>query len=336
MQRTRLLRLTLIVVVLLSSTPLAAQKKAKEKDKERAANLPAQIWNNPADVSQMNLIYGVGGQQDAPDPDGSYKFISEDMHGTSPKFDVEDERGRKWRVKMGQEPQSETAATRLLWAAGYFVDEDYYLPQIKVSGLPKLRRGEKFVSGGEIVHRVRLERRFPNIKKLGDWDWFNNPFTGTRELNGLRVMMALLNNWDINPDNNSVYETDDKREYLVSDVGATFGKTGNYFKRSKSRLRDYERSPFIAGQSPQYVDFVIRTRPFWATVVRIHYYKQRTGWEQVGKHIPRDDAKWLGQQLAQLSESQIRDCFQAAGYTPEEIDGYTKTVQKRIEQLTSL
>ena len=70
-----------------------------------------------------------------------------------PKFDVEDEQGIQWRVKLGEEPESETAATRFLWAAGYFVDEDYYLAEIKVMGLPKLHRGESFVSADGTVHR---------------------------------------------------------------------------------------------------------------------------------------------------------------------------------------
>jgi hypothetical protein len=329
-------RTTLVAMVLLVSLPVGAQKKAKKKEKEGTETLPAEIWQNPPDLRTQSVFYGVGGSNDAPDPNGSYKFLREDLKQTSPKFDVEDERGRIWRVKLGQEPQSETAATRLLWAAGYFVDEDYYLPQIKVSGLPRLHRGEGFVSGNEIVHRVRLERRFPNIKKLGQWDWFDNPFHDTKELNGLRVMMVLMDNWDLNPDNNSVYEVDGKREYLVSDVGATFGKTGNYFTRSKSKLRDYERSKFIDRETPEYVDFEMHTRPFFMSAVRVHYYTERTRWEKVAKHVPRSDAKWLGERLSQLSESQIRDCFQAAGYTPQEIDGYTKTVQKRIQELRSL
>ena len=45
-----------------------------------------------------------------------------------------DEQGVLWKVKLGQEPQSETAATRLLWAAGYFVDEDYYMAEFRVMG----------------------------------------------------------------------------------------------------------------------------------------------------------------------------------------------------------
>jgi hypothetical protein len=332
----RLFRCTSLILLLLLAMPSGAQRKAKEKDKERASAFPAEIWDGRANVAKLDLIYGVGGLEDAPDPNGSYKFVKEDLKQTSPKFDVEDDRGRQWRVKLGQEPQAETAATRLLWAAGYFVDEDYYLPQIKVPGLPRLHRGEEFVSGGEIVHRVRLKRRSPEIKKLGRWDWFDNPFAGTRELNGLRVMMALLNNWDLNADNNSIYENSGKREYLVSDVGATFGQTGNYFTRSKSRLRDYERSKFIVRTTPEYVDFVMHTRPFWLTAVRIHYFQGHSRWSRITKHIPRGDAKWLGQRLAQLSDAQIRDCFRAAGYTPAQIDGYARTVQKRIQELNAL
>ncbi len=226
-----------ILILLLIPSALLAQHHAKKKEKEKAPDLPAVIWHDPRDVASLDMIYGAGGKEDAPDPNGTYTFVREDLKQTSPKFDVDDEKGRRWRVKMGQEPQSETAATRLLWAAGYFVDEDYYLPQIRVSGLPKLHRGRKFVSPGGIVRRVRLELRRKDVEKIGDWDWFSDPFVGKHELNGLRVMMAFLNNWDLNPDNNSIYVVEGKREFLVSDVGATFGQTGNYFTRSKSRAR---------------------------------------------------------------------------------------------------
>ena len=56
----------------------------------------------------------------------------------------------------------------------------------------------------------------------------------------------------------------------------------------------------------------------------------------VGKHIPRADAKWLGSLLAQLSPDQIRDAFRAAGYSQEQVEGYTSAVQARIAQLAKL
>jgi hypothetical protein len=58
--------------------------------------------------------------------------------------------------------------------------------------------------------------------------------------------------------------------------------------------------------------------------------------EAVAKKIPRADAKWLGQMLGQLSPEQIHDCFRAAGYSPDEVEGYSKIVQQRIADLNAL
>ena len=337
MRRTRVIRRsTLILLILTLAAPIGAQKHAKQEEKEKAANLPALIWRDPGDVKTLNLFYGAGGKEHAPAPHGKFTFLKEDLKQTSPKFDVEDEQGVRWRVKLGQEPQAETAATRLLWAAGYFVREDYYLAEVKVTGLPKLHRGQSFVSADGTVHRARLERRGKEVKKLGGWDWFDNPFLGTKELNGLRVMMSLLNNWDLANDNNSIYEVGSERHYLVSDVGATLGKTGDSLTRSKSVFKDYANSKFIEKVTPDYVDFVMHSRPFFLTVFNVGNYHKRTQMEQVTKHIPRADAKWLGQRLAQLSEEQIRDCFSTSGYAPEEVEGYTKAVEKRIAELNAL
>jgi hypothetical protein len=253
----------LVLFLLAISIPAAAQKHEKQKHREKADDLPAVIWRDPTNISTLNLMQGAGGREHAPDPSGTYVFVKEDMNGTSPKFDVKDGQGVKWRIKLGPEVQAETASTRLLWAAGYFVDEDYYLPEIKVDGLPKLRRGQQFVSGAGIVHRVRLKRNDKNIKKIGNWDWFKNPFVGTKDLNGLRVMMSLVNNWDLKDINNSIYVVEGERRYLVSDMGATFGKTGNNLSRSKSDLKDYEESKFIDKETPGEIDFAMHSRPFF-------------------------------------------------------------------------
>ena len=54
-----------------------------------------------------------------------HRFASskEVKEGGMPKFDVEDARGVKWRVKLGPEAQSETVSSRLLWAVGYNAEE---------------------------------------------------------------------------------------------------------------------------------------------------------------------------------------------------------------------
>ena len=334
MQRTRIIPLILLMLNL--SAPVTAQKHPKQEEKEKATNLPAVIWRDPGDISTLNLFYGAGGKEHAPDPNGKYTFLKEDLKQSSPKFDVEDGQRVRWRIKLGREAKPETAATRLLWAAGYFVDEDYYLAEVKVTGLPKLHRGQRFVSSDGTVRGARLERRFKEVKKLGTWSWFDNPFTGARELNGLRIMMALLNNWDLHEINNSIYAVDGERRYLVSDMGVAFGKTGNDLVASSGVLRDYANSKFIEKVTPNHVDFVMNTRPFFLQAFNVSYYRRHAQMEKITKDIPLADAKWLGQRLAQLSEEQIRDCFRAAGYTSEEVEGYTKAVQKRIAELSAL
>lgn len=328
--------LNAILILLLVIVPMQAEEHKDAKRKEKSSELPAVIWRDLGDVSTLDLVYGAGGSEHAPEPKGTYTFEKEVSQGTAPKFDVRDEHGVKWRVKLGEEVQAETAATRLLWAAGYFVDEDYYLPQIKVEGLPKLHRGQKFVTEAGIVSRVRLEREDKDIKKIGKWDWFKNPFVGTKELNGLRVMMSLVNNWDLKDINNSIYAVGTERRYLVSDLGATFGKTGSSLSRSKSDLNEYENSTFIDKDTATEVDFRMHSRPFALTAVDIPNYEKRTKMEDVTKHIPLADAKWLGQLLGKLSKEQIRDCFRAAGYSSEEIEGYSLEVEKRIAALNAL
>jgi hypothetical protein len=144
---------TVMLMFLTLSASLTAQRSEKDKEKENAANLPGVMWRDSGEVASLNLLYGAGGKAHAPDPNGTYTFVKEDAQGTSPKFDVEDAQGVQWKVKLGQEPRSETAATRLLWAAGYFVDEDYYLVNLRVTNIPTLRRGRKFVSPDGTVHR---------------------------------------------------------------------------------------------------------------------------------------------------------------------------------------
>jgi hypothetical protein len=294
------------------------------------------VWQDAGDLSSLNCFYGAGGKADAPDVTGKFTFVKEDAAGTSPKFEVTDDQGVHWKVKLGQEPQSETAATRLLWAAGYYVDEDYYLPEFKVTNMPKLHRGGKFVSADGTVHKARLERKIKEIKNLSTWSWFTNRSQGKQEFNGLRVMMALINNWDLKSVNNSIYEIGDERRYVVSDLGASFGNTGNSLTRSKSSPKDYARSKFITRSDREFVDFVMHSRPFFISVVNVPNYKERTRMEKITKHIPREDAKWLGQRLSELSEEQISDCFRSAGYTPAEITIYTQTVRKRIAELNAL
>jgi len=209
---------------------------------EKLAEAQKILWLDPGDIGTRNLIYGQGGEEHQP-PAGDFTFEKEDMNGSTPKFDVIDAKGEKWKLKLGDEARPETVATRLVWAVGFHTDEDYFLPAIHVKDMPKhIHRGRQFIEADGTMRNVRLERKIPGQKKLGDWKWQDGLFSGTREWNGLRVLMALINNWDLKDINNSIYEmsakkgeisgkkAEDKSEageliYVVSDLGASFGPT---------------------------------------------------------------------------------------------------------------
>jgi hypothetical protein len=303
-----------------------------------AASTPARSGGLRRDldkIGSLNLFYGPGGKEHQ--PAGKFTFVKEDKEGSAPKFEIVDRQGVHWKVKLGEETKSETAATRLVWAAGYFTDEDYYLPELRVEKMPKLDRGRQFVSKGGIVHGVRLERKVEGQKKIGNWSWFKNPYEGTKELDGLKIMMALMNNWDLKEVNNAIYEEKgEKPRYVISDLGATFGRTGNPLVRSKNNLRDYRRTKFIQKVKPEEVDFFLSSRPFFATAIDVPNYVTRTKMQGIAKHISRTHARWLGQLLGQLTTEQIRDCFRAGGYSPEETAGFAKVVQGRIADLNRI
>ena len=136
------------------------------------------------------MLYGPGGKEHQ--PTGTLTFVKEDMEGTNPKFIVRGEDGVKWKLKLGSEAKPETVASRLLWAAGYFASEDYFLAKVQVKNMPAHpHRGQKWIEPDGTMRDVRLKRYLAGEKKIGTWEWRNNPFTGAREFNGLRVLMAL-------------------------------------------------------------------------------------------------------------------------------------------------
>jgi hypothetical protein len=329
----------LFVLLLLAISPAAFGQDVQRKS--RSADDPA-IWTDPGDIAAKNLLYGSGGQKGEPNP--PVIFEKEDVKGTNPKFDVRDQDGTKWKVKLGVEARPETVATRLLWAMGYFTEEDYLVPELKVNGLPKhLQRGEGSIKAGGEVHEARLKHHPKHAKESDEWHWRNNPFTGTREFNGLRVMMSLINNWDLKDENNAIYEDKDsgKKLYMVTDLGASFGSIGYRLGpgRGKGNIGSYKNSKFITHARAGYVDF---SSPAHSTVLGIlgifsipdFVSRMRLRW--IGRHIPRNDAKWIGGLLSQLTPQQIEDAFRSAGYSDKDVQTYSAVVEQRIAQLGKL
>ena len=326
---------TAIVLLLTVFSFSDGLRSSADNKGSRPVNGQPVLWRPPADIRTRNLFYGPGGQQRQ--PRAPFRFIEEDRGGTAAKFVIEDARQVRWKVKLGEEARPETAATRLLWAVGYLTDVNYYMPRLRVAGMRQLSRGQKYVSRDGQVQQARLELIEKGAKKLHAWSWFDNPFIGTRQFDGLRVMMALMNNWDLKEVNNSIYTSGERElRYLVSDLGATFGKTGGKWSRSKGDLQDYLESGFIDKVTPGTVDLTLHSRPPIVLAAYVPYYRERTRMGKVADDIPRAHARWIGQLLNQLSDKQISDAFHAAGYSPYQVQQYSRKVRERIKQLDAL
>ena len=346
-----MLRVIQLVIVLLAFTTVAEPASGKHRHQDKATGGKAEttesvqpvLWREPADLESRDLFYGIGGSQHAPRP-GTFKFIKEDLDGSNPKYLLRDDAGVKWKIKLGFEAKPEVAATRLVWAVGYFTNEDYFLPEVRVLDLPvDLHRGKKMFAPDGTVRDVRFKREEKDEAKEGTWKWKRDPFTGERELNGLRVLMALINNWDVKDINNEIYEKADKASgnpeeiYLVKDLGASFGSPGFVRgERSRGNLQAYSHSKFITKTTADYVNFATPARPALVVLVNPldYMYRMRLRW--VGRNIPRSDVKWIGAMLARLSPNQVREAFRAAGYSEPEIEGFTEIIETRIAALNDL
>ncbi|OLE52176.1 MAG: hypothetical protein AUG51_19680 [Acidobacteria bacterium 13_1_20CM_3_53_8] len=270
------------------------------------------LWREPSDIASRNLYLGPGGEDMKPDLT-KVTFIRQEPRGHTTKYRVRDGQGRVWVVKLGNEAQSETVASHLVWAAGYFTDIDYFVPEVKIEG-----KGT--------VKNVRFEARPKQIKRFDqEWDWDNNPFAGTNELQGLKVFMVLLNNWDLKTANNRVLlvhneaTNSDELRYIISDLGATFGKTGNFITHNRNQPGAYAATKLIKRIEGDHIIFDFRATH-----------------DQMLRNVTVAQAKWLGTLLSQLSDQQIGDAFRAANYSPDEIQILTKSVRSRIDELVNL
>ena len=303
------------------------------------------IWRDPGDIAARDLRYGPGAAHLA--PVAPFTFVEEDKSGVSPKFIVIDSRGVKWSVKLGEEAQAETVATRLVWSVGYFAEEAYYLDRVQIRRLPKLSRGMEYVGRRGTVMGARFEPRRDHIKRGETWDWDKNSFQNTRELSGLKVLMILLNNYDTRKDNNRILHVNDpttgniEAQHTVVDLGATLGKAGGLGgTRSKNNLEDFLSTKFVRGvEDDGSVEFDYDTRPTKLGILSIvypPYYRSQVKKEKTMRGIPVEHARWIGSLLSQLTEQQLHDAFNAASYDRSTTRSYVNALRERISQLTRL
>jgi hypothetical protein len=304
---SRVINLSLILFLSLSTYGFQEHSKKKNKN---TGGTPS-LWQAPSDIASLDLFLGSGGEAMKPDL-SRVSFIKEETGGYSKKYRVQDGKGRVWVAKISKESQPEVASTRLVWAMGYHTEICYLVPQVTIEG-----KGS--------FENVKFEARPEDVERLDIWRWDSNPFVGTREFQGLKVMMILLENWDIKDDNNKILLVPNKEtgknelRYIISDLGATFGKTGNFVTRSRNNPEDFVKAKFINEVKGSNIDF--------------RYGGKR---QDIFNGITIEQARWIGEMLGRLSDQQIKDAFRAANFAPEQIQMLAEAMKTRITELTTL
>ena len=299
----------MILMLVLSFSAAAQQEKTKnDKDAKKPLTGKPVMWRQPADIQTRNLLLGAGGEEMKPDL-SKVTFIEQKTGGFSTKYRVKDGKGNEWVAKIGKEAQTDTAANRLVWAIGYEAEIAYLIPHLKIEG-----KGE--------FDNVRMEARPADVKRAGNWMWENNPFQNSPEFRGLKIMMVMLNNWDMKDDNNEILaprgDTSGEGElrYIISDLGGTFGKTGGFMSRSRNKPSDYVKAEFIKGVKGDVIDF---------------NYSGKN--QKLFEGLTVADAHWLSALLKQLSDEQIKDAFRSANYSAEEVNQLAGAFKARMAQL---
>ena len=296
----------------------------------------AVLWRDPGPTDQLDLGAGPGGRDGVPLP--PFAFVEEHTTGSQPCLSVRDARGRVWRAKWGAEVNTETFCTRLAWAAGYFVETTYFVAAGQIDGAADLKRAKGCLDETGRFCDARFELDEADVVTHFDahsWAWHDNPFVGSRELNGLKILVMLLSNWD-NKDvrdvargsNTAIFEHrlgKHRREarYLIIDWGAALGAWG-----SNILSRGRWNSEAFASQSEQLSTGVDGTRVTWG------YAGQRTA--DAVENISIEDVRWLYQRIGGLTDQQLADALRASGATAEEVVAFTTAILERIQKLQSV
>ena len=294
------------------------------------------IWRKPVAMSPDDVEVGPLGAAGGPMP--PFQFIEEHATGSQPCMSVKDRSGRVWRAKWGEEVHTEVFGTRLAWALGYFAEPSYFVAAGEIHGAKDLTRAKACLDENCRFHDARFELDEAGIVKHFDahgWAWHDNPFVGTHELNGLKILMMLMSNWD-NKDvrdiargsNTAIFECRTKTKtlearYLIIDWGAALGAWGNnVLQRGR-----WDPEAF-AGQNAEFVTGVSDG------IVQFGYQGQRTS--DLTANISVADVRWFVRQSRHLTDEHLRAALKASGANREEIDLFTAALRARLNRLSEV
>jgi hypothetical protein len=274
----------------------------------------AELWTAPQ--PGRDLFYGIGGKTLAPDPAVRYTVVEIKRSGFSRGYTLKDPDGSEWSAKFPPEAPTEVTASRIVWGIGYHQPPIYYLAEWSAAKAPS--------PNPQLPARFR--EKSPDLHGLDatdPWSYYRNPFIGTRQLNGLLVLQAMLGNSDLKDQQNVIYTLKEplegaKQWYVARDLGQSFGRTG-VLDAPRGDIEVFERTPFIRGVGNGHVQFDYRGRH-----------------KVLFENISPADVRWVCGQLKRLTDDQWRDAFRAGGFPQALADRFIRRMKQKIDEGLSL
>jgi hypothetical protein len=296
-----------VVTIAAAQLVLASARQSSKADQGSEHSI-AELWVAPARA--RDLYWGVGGKRLAPDPAARYTVIEIKRGGFSSGYTVTGPGDREWSVKFPPEASTEVVASRIVWGVGYHQPPVYHLAEWTAAKAPS--------PNPQLPARFRESKPDLNGLDAGEpWSYARNPFLGTRQLNGLLALHAMLGNSDLKDEQNVVYALGQplegaKRWYVARDLGQTFGRTGA-LDPPRGDPDVFEQTGFIKGIENGYVRLDYRGRH-----------------KALMQKITPADVRWICERLSELTDTQLHDAFRAGGYPKATADRFIRHLKQKI------
>ena len=306
--------------------------KIRRAGPRRLVAVRHRLWREPSLADATDLRFGPGGAGGVPVP--PFRFVEEHLTGSQPCVAVRDGRDRLWRAKWGHEVKPETFAVRVAAGCGYFAEVTHYVAAGTITGVTDLTRARQCIADDGSFVDARFELEDGDVRMLFDehsWAWNDNPFVGTRQLSGLKIVAMLLSNWDTKDrrdvargSNTAIFEVRSgwgrEARYLITDWGGAMGRWGsNIVSRGRWDPAGFDaQTPhFVTGVRDEFVTF--------------GYQGQRTA--EITRDITVEHVAWFYRYARRLTEPALRQALVACGATDDEADAFSRALVERIRQL---
>ena len=244
---------------------------------------------------------------------GNIKVIEIKGVGFSEGYTLVDPDKREWSAKLPPEAHSEVV-----------VIADSLGPRATISlrftcsrnGMPNTPTP----AGARLPARFREKN--PDLNGLqdeGDWSYYENPFVGTRQLNGLLVLQVILGNSDLKDSNNALYQLKmplegAKQWYVARDLGQSFGRSGT-MNAPRNDVEAFESY----GVHPRHRE--------WKSAVRL----QRPAHAAFRQHHACRCTLDL-RPAESADRSPVQEAFRAGGYEREIADRFIKKLRQKAAE----